>query len=235
MGDSAYECLLKMYLQTNSTEPFLLTSYLGSASAIIENLLCLSESRSLLYVTDVDRGQHSGRLEHLACFLPGLLALGVHRVPSSSFPAYPSADMHMAAAQGLGKTCRLVYVESPLGLAADEIQFPMSQKKGRKQKPPRSWALEYSSWKEDTSQPHDAPPGTGFPKLHSGGREYSARRASYLLRPEVRSASNSSSTCDADYLRRPSKVCTCCGEPRMMRSGGTLGGPYFKLSNGRRA
>ncbi len=54
---------------------------------IINNLLYLSPTRNLLYVTDtdmptIDHGNSpSHTFEHLSCFLPGLLALGAHTLP----------------------------------------------------------------------------------------------------------------------------------------------------------
>ena len=54
---------------------------------IINNLLYVSPTRQLLYVTDTTyptyehRGRPSHIFEHLSCFLPGLLALGAHTLP----------------------------------------------------------------------------------------------------------------------------------------------------------
>lgn len=54
---------------------------------IITNLLYLSPTRHLLYVTDTisstfeRHGAPTHVFEHLSCFLPGLLALGAHTLP----------------------------------------------------------------------------------------------------------------------------------------------------------
>lgn len=54
---------------------------------IITNLLYLSPTRHLLYVTDTvsstfeRRGSPTHVFEHLSCFLPGLFALGAHTLP----------------------------------------------------------------------------------------------------------------------------------------------------------
>jgi hypothetical protein len=188
MGDSAYEYLLKTYLQTNKTELSLLPPYMEAAAGILDNLLLLSASRSLLYADDITRGKHSGKFEHLTCFLPGLLALGTYSIPSSEFPVYATADKHMAAAMGLGETCYSLYAESPLGLAADEVQFPAPSRIVKGQKPgPKSWAEEYAKWTENAAEGTDAPPGSKplDPLTADRGREWTIRKPDYRLRPEV--------------------------------------------------
>ncbi|KAH8832926.1 glycoside hydrolase family 47 protein [Flagelloscypha sp. PMI_526] len=86
-ADSAHEYLLKQYLLTGRTEKASLEMYIRATTHIITNLLYLSPTRHLLYVTDT-RGPTSSAVsfpshifEHLSCFLPGLLALGAHLLP----------------------------------------------------------------------------------------------------------------------------------------------------------
>ena len=56
-----------------------------------------------MYVTDSDgNGDNpSGKLEHLSCFLPGVLALGV----SSLGLPHDVAKIHQWAAEGIATTC----------------------------------------------------------------------------------------------------------------------------------
>lgn len=62
-------------------------SDIRATTQIITNLLYLSPTRHLLYVTDSTsttyerRGRPTRVFEHLSCFLPGLLALGAHSLP----------------------------------------------------------------------------------------------------------------------------------------------------------
>lgn len=68
-----------------SAKNFLLD--IRTTTSIISNLLFLSPTRHLLYVTDIWGSTFHGRAEtghtaeHLSCFLPGLLALGAHLLP----------------------------------------------------------------------------------------------------------------------------------------------------------
>ena len=55
----------------------------------------------------------SHKLEHLTCFLPGLLALG-----AATLPDIP--PRHMWAARAFAHTCWTLYADSPSGLAPDE-------------------------------------------------------------------------------------------------------------------
>ncbi|EKM81658.1 hypothetical protein AGABI1DRAFT_54540 [Agaricus bisporus var. burnettii JB137-S8] len=86
-ADSAHEYLLKFYLLTAKTDRKSLEMYIRATTQIITNLLYLSPTRHLLYVTDSTsttyerRGRPTRVFEHLSCFLPGLLALGAHSLP----------------------------------------------------------------------------------------------------------------------------------------------------------
>jgi mannosyl-oligosaccharide alpha-1,2-mannosidase len=145
----------------------------------------------------MDRGKHSGRLEHLACFLPGMLALGVSTISPTKFPSYASSEKHLAAAKGLAETCYLLYAESALGLSADEVQLSLPTSKFRKPKSPlRSWSNEYSDWMASGTHSVDSPPGTKPKALPftSPSREWTALRPGYLLRPEVRSCRHTAYT-----------------------------------------
>ncbi|KAH8116460.1 seven-hairpin glycosidase [Phellopilus nigrolimitatus] len=143
MADSAFEYFLKQYLLTNQTEPESLALYLRTMRGIIDHNLFLSPVRSLLYVTDISArsGAPSRRFEHLACFLPGLLALGAARLPPADFAPFSDAygadgaddgggaaepselERHRWAAHGLGVACGALYADMPAGLGADEVVF----------------------------------------------------------------------------------------------------------------
>jgi hypothetical protein len=85
MSDSAYEYLLKEWVQTGKKEEWLWKMYAESMDGM-HALLLQDKCPNLMYVADAKGG---GRLEHkmdhLACFLPGLLALGVACVWHQTF------------------------------------------------------------------------------------------------------------------------------------------------------
>ncbi|KIK99359.1 glycoside hydrolase family 47 protein [Paxillus rubicundulus Ve08.2h10] len=182
-ADSAYEYLLKQYLLTSQSEPKALGMYLKAAQGIIENLFYLSPTRNLLYVTDIDQGVPSRKLEHLSCFLPGLLALGAQTL------VLPPADreLHEWAAQGLAYTCYISYAESVSGLGPEEIvmdAWPPSETGGDPRFTGR-WIDRVRAWIKDGRQ-GGIPPGlheSTPTKTHP--RDYRVKSPVYLLRPEA--------------------------------------------------
>ncbi|KAJ7509692.1 glycoside hydrolase family 47 protein [Mycena galericulata] len=152
-SDSAHEYLLKQYLLTAKTDKTSLEMYIRATTHIIANLLYVSPTRGLLYVTDTSTAtfEHAGRpshkMEHLSCFLPGLLALGAHTLPLDDLAldlprlgaetgwavrGYAAVarqrslrETHLWAAAGLAQTCYLLYADQPTGLAPDEVQMKL--------------------------------------------------------------------------------------------------------------
>ncbi|KAL1700218.1 glycoside hydrolase family 47 protein [Schizophyllum commune] len=148
-ADSAHEYLLKQYLLTAKRDQESLQLYIRTATHIITELMYISPTRHLLYVTDKmpSRTSHdaqvSHRFEHLSCFLPGLLALGVDQLPlddvdfADAFDrdhptqraeweklrGFSLRDVHLWAAEGLAQTCWLTYADMPTGLGPDEMIF----------------------------------------------------------------------------------------------------------------
>ncbi|KAF9218503.1 seven-hairpin glycosidase [Gyrodon lividus] len=177
-ADSAYEYLLKQYLLTSQSEPKALGMYLNAAKGIIENLFYLSPTRNLLYVTDTDQGSPSRKLEHLSCFLPGLLALGAQTL------ALPPADheLHEWAARGLAYTCYISYAESASGLGPEEVVMDAWPASGRFA---GRWIDQVHAWIQNGRQ-GGVPPGLHEPvPTKTGHRDYRITSAVYLLRPET--------------------------------------------------
>ncbi|EPQ56632.1 glycoside hydrolase family 47 protein [Gloeophyllum trabeum ATCC 11539] len=157
-ADSAHEYLLKQYLMEARHDKGSLELYLRTTNYIITNLLYLSPTRRLLYVTDLQgNNQNPSRVfEHLSCFLPGLFALGAYSLPldrlsdlgistSSIIAGLPSElrqkyftlltkynlrDLHFWVAEGLAQTCWLTYADQKSGLGPDEVVMDAVPRKG---------------------------------------------------------------------------------------------------------
>ncbi|RDB23578.1 Mannosyl-oligosaccharide 1,2-alpha-mannosidase MNS3 [Hypsizygus marmoreus] len=231
-ADSAHEYLLKQYLLTAKTDKASLVMYLRATTHIISNLLYLSPTRHLLYVTDKANGNpgHITHLfEHLSCFLPGLLALGVQTLPLDDLDSlgitlddinvdglfgdagrnhqvltgFGLRNMHLWAAEGIAQTCWLTYADQPTGLAPDEVV--MKTLEGKK-----TWDAKGSQWRTSSNSflwmdamkawkrngGRGPPPGVGDKKSvvytnkgpqgkREPERDYSVKKAEYLLRPET--------------------------------------------------
>jgi len=173
-ADSAYEYLLKQYLLTGKSEPKVRDLYIRSATGIINNLLYLSPTRNLLYVTDIRLNQPSHILEHLSCFLPGLLALGAHSLGRNELSA-EDRQLHRWAAEGLANTCWLTYHDSKTGLGPDEMYFSTSS--------PMKWVDALRTWDGEGG----IPPGVGDGERQPVAdlRDYTSKSSKYLLRPEA--------------------------------------------------
>lgn len=155
---------------------------------IITNLMFITPTRDLLYVTDVHgpSALASHTLEHLSCFLPGLLALGTHTLPRSAFKrpltsnirshkllsSYDLYDLHSWAAAGLAETCWLMYADQPSGLGPETVimhhQSP-EEGSGDRVHPKAfgqlgdgSWIGALERWRK--SRRDEFPPGVG-PKI----------------------------------------------------------------------
>ncbi|KAF7770505.1 CAZyme family GH47 [Agaricus bisporus var. burnettii] len=203
-ADSAYEYLLKQYLLTARSEPQGLELYLNSVNGIIDNLLYITPVRNLLYVTDTNSGVPTHKLEHLSCFLPGLLALGILSLPTSPTTGSSSftkkeRQLHIWAAQGLAETCWIMYHDSKSGLAPDEVRMldfeNWSENKFARDITAEEvneglWVNQIGKW-EKAGKPGGTPPGV--PSLGQNverkedptQREYQPIKDSYLLRPET--------------------------------------------------
>ncbi|KAJ8508704.1 hypothetical protein ONZ45_g9039 [Pleurotus djamor] len=172
--DSGYEYLLKQYLLSGKTEHRARDQYLKSIDGIINKLLYISPTRKLLYVTESSYGRISHRLEHLACFLSGLLALGAQTLPELT---HKQKEKHMWAAEGLGYTCYMTYADQASGLGPDVVQFSTGG---------QLWVDALEEW-ESEGRPGKIPPGLGevVPAQSSEQRDYWDSSSVYLLRPET--------------------------------------------------
>lgn len=215
-ADSGHEYLLKLYLLTAQSDEasldlcssFLLISTaigclkliadVSTANRILTSLLYVSPKRGLLYVTDTQYSAQeplpSHHFEHLSCFLPGLLALGAHTLPESTFQRsmplgerptlldeaelrrYDWRELHMLAAEGLAESCYQMYADQPTGLGPDEVVFDEGGE---------LWIRRMRQWR--MSGKLGLAPGIGARKLDTVEKnDYKYKDLRYLLRPEVR-------------------------------------------------
>ncbi|KAF4567315.1 hypothetical protein EYR40_006312 [Pleurotus pulmonarius] len=218
-ADSAHEYLLKQYLLSGRTDRVNLEMYLRTTTYIITQLMFISPNRHLVYVTDRDDsksgkpGLPSQVLEHLSCFLPGLLALGVHTLPLDSLASlgidfaalhtgrlsedglkalsgHSLKELHLWAAQSLAETCWLTYADQATGLGPEEVVFTSAWEAGRD----TLWIDAVNRWKRSGAR--GPPPGLGRKtpvvyteeeRVRGGGkgRDYAVKKPGYLLRPET--------------------------------------------------
>ncbi len=147
--------------------------YIDVAEAIIDHLLYYQPFRDFLYVTDIDLPtmKPSHTFEHLSCFLPGMLMLGVHTLSDKLTPE--QATKHKWAARGLAKACWLTYADMPSGLGPDEVTM---QKEGS-----LAWVRAYAEWQQKGGE-GDAPGSRETePEPDPYLRNYKVRKPSFCL------------------------------------------------------
>lgn len=81
MSDSFYEYMLKIWLQGGKTEPFYRAMYDKSMDGMHKELLQKSVPSGLVYIADKNNGSMDYKMDHLVCFMGGLLALGAYTDP----------------------------------------------------------------------------------------------------------------------------------------------------------
>jgi mannosyl-oligosaccharide alpha-1,2-mannosidase len=119
MGDSFYEYLVKYWVLSGKTDARLQRMYVQSMdSALLHAKERLGDRRTILL--DINQGGHKERkMDHLACFVPGMLALGVHH----GIVRDAKAAEHMRVARELAETCYQMYAQFPHGVAPEYVRF----------------------------------------------------------------------------------------------------------------
>lgn len=116
MGDSFYEYLLKAWIQSGKQDTEARDMYDAAIEAAIQHMLQTSRG-GLMYFSDLkfDRAEH--KMDHLACFSGGLLALGA-KVEQS-----PMSPRHMDIAAGITNTCHESYSRTNTKLGPENFRF----------------------------------------------------------------------------------------------------------------
>lgn len=123
LSDSFYEYLLKRWLLTNRTVSKWRGMYDQSILGMVQHLVTRSRPSGLVFVGERKNKQLKARMEHLACFVPGMLALGATTQKSQSTQ---ERDMLMSLAEELAYTCWEMYRRSPTGLAPESVKLSTS-------------------------------------------------------------------------------------------------------------
>ncbi|KAM0933751.1 putative mannosyl-oligosaccharide 1,2-alpha-mannosidase [Dioscorea sansibarensis] len=122
MGDSFYEYLLKAWIQGNKTES--VKHYREMWEKSMEGLLSLVQKTtpsSFTYLCEKNGDSLSHKMDELACFVPGMLALG-------SFGYGPEkAEKYLELSKELAWTCYNFYQSTPTKLAGENYYFSAGQ------------------------------------------------------------------------------------------------------------
>ncbi|KAL1517235.1 hypothetical protein ABEB36_001025 [Hypothenemus hampei] len=115
-GDSYYEYLLKQWIQTEKSLEYLKNDFIESIAGVEKHLAKRTVPNGYLFIGELLGGSKDfkPKMDHLTCYLPGTLALGVHNgLPLS----------HMKLAEELMTTCYQTYAQQPTFLAPEITYF----------------------------------------------------------------------------------------------------------------
>eukprot|EP00208_Stichococcus_sp_RCC1054_P002855 CAMPEP_0206140740 /NCGR_PEP_ID=MMETSP1473-20131121/10503_1 /ASSEMBLY_ACC=CAM_ASM_001109 /TAXON_ID=1461547 /ORGANISM="Stichococcus sp, Strain RCC1054" /LENGTH=567 /DNA_ID=CAMNT_0053535003 /DNA_START=347 /DNA_END=2050 /DNA_ORIENTATION=+ len=119
MGDSYYEYLLKVWLLKGKSDDMYRDMWVAAMDEMIAKLIQYSSPSGLAYVAELNSGQLFHKMDHLACFVPGMLALGsAHGAVTGS-----KAQQYMELAENMTATCYQMYARQPTGLAPEVTVF----------------------------------------------------------------------------------------------------------------
>jgi mannosyl-oligosaccharide alpha-1,2-mannosidase len=120
--------LAKQYLQTSFTEPIYQEEWATVVRGIREKLLSISSPNNLLFVGELPNGingHFSTDMDHLACFLPGTLAVAATKgKPLSSGIRLTSVEQNdLDLAEELVKGCYETYRQTVTGLSPEAVRW----------------------------------------------------------------------------------------------------------------
>jgi len=123
------EYLIKQYLQTNKTEAAYLNHWNTAVAGMKKHLRQESTPNKLVYLGELLNGKNSGsvhpKMDHLVCFLPGTLAIGVtggKRLDRSTVLT-PTQQSDLQLAMDMTRTCFEMYNMTKTGLAPEIVYF----------------------------------------------------------------------------------------------------------------
>jgi len=133
-GDSYYEYLLKQWIQTGKRVDMYKDDFLEAMKGVINRLAKRTVPNRLLYIGEIVSGgkEIKPKMDELACFLPGTLALAHHHGLSltATLPpknanqnSQPSSNALMELAEELAYTCYLTFARQPTFLAPEITHF----------------------------------------------------------------------------------------------------------------
>ncbi|KAI1278347.1 glycoside hydrolase family 47 protein [Xylaria sp. FL0933] len=159
-GDSYYEYLVKQFLQTSGQEPVYQEMWEEALKGIQKHLITTTKYSSLKFVAELPQGigeSLSPKMDHLVCFLPGLIALGATRgqtlAKARTWPSWDDKkEDQVQLARDLMKTCWGMYAVTKTGLAPEIAWLHADEQDLRPapgDRPLRPTRNSLAAWKKD--------------------------------------------------------------------------------------
>lgn len=117
LGDSFYEYLIKAYVQSNGQDTEAYQMYIDAIKAFETKLIFTSNQSKLTYFAELKDTYINHRMDSLACFSGGMLALG------ATLSEEPTKSTHMTLASGIANTCHESCIRSKSHLGPETFVF----------------------------------------------------------------------------------------------------------------
>eukprot|EP00581_Thalassiosira_minuscula_P019307 CAMPEP_0183712496 /NCGR_PEP_ID=MMETSP0737-20130205/7605_1 /TAXON_ID=385413 /ORGANISM="Thalassiosira miniscula, Strain CCMP1093" /LENGTH=721 /DNA_ID=CAMNT_0025941117 /DNA_START=201 /DNA_END=2366 /DNA_ORIENTATION=+ len=121
MGDSVYEYMLKVWVQGGKKEPMYREMWDRAMSGLHDQLIQKTTPNGLTFIADRENGRIKRKMDHLACFMGGALALSAYTDPKGLKSKRAQRDLKTAKA--LTYTCYQMYARTKTGIAPEYMQF----------------------------------------------------------------------------------------------------------------
>ncbi len=121
MGDSTYEYMIKLWIQGGRKEAKYRKMWDKAMAGFHTQLLRKSTPNGLTYIADRNNGRLEHKMDHLACFMGGSLALSAYTDPSGIDSS--SAKRDLKAAKALTYTCYQMYARTKTGISPEFVKF----------------------------------------------------------------------------------------------------------------
>jgi mannosyl-oligosaccharide alpha-1,2-mannosidase len=122
LGDSFYEYLIKVHVQGGRSEQSYRVMYDEAMEGMTSLLLKRTRPSNLAYVADWNGASTEDKMDHLVCFVPGMLALGAFTAAGTG--GEPKAMRDLQNAKALAYTCWQMYERQATGIAPEFVEFP---------------------------------------------------------------------------------------------------------------
>ncbi|CAB3406028.1 unnamed protein product [Caenorhabditis bovis] len=118
-ADSYYEYLIKQWIQTGKTIPWLKDDFLRTMLSMEEFLIRKTAKKGYLIVGEILRNEYDAKMDHLACYVSGSLVLSYLNKLN---------DSHLELAERIGETCHQMYL-TPSGLGPEIVKGNLNDPK----------------------------------------------------------------------------------------------------------
>ena len=117
LGDSFYEYLIKAYVQSDGQDVEAYQMYVDAMKAYENKLIFTSTQSRLVYFAELKDTSINHKMDSLACFSGGMLAMGARKSNE------PLKSRHMSLASGIANTCHESCVRSKSHLGPETFFF----------------------------------------------------------------------------------------------------------------